>query len=369
MAIITLACVLAMTAGVCGGAAAGVVSIGPVETVALVTTILFVIAAIVVLNMLAWKFFPDSREHRRWRRIIGRATLAIITLSVAILSVPLGITLDSLVWLRSKGASSYVVLRPLDPHCFTHGFVTIGGWNGPQGFRASDLLKLRRFDDITVFHLHGGDIDDATVDLLCAWRGIVFLEMTETRVTDGGIQRLAALRWLRGLNMSGTRVKGETFGQLPPFLINLWLEDTAVNDESLKPLAKLAGLSFLQLSNTDVGDAGVANLAGAAALSTLNLSGTKVTDAALASLGRSNPSIGTLVLQRTRITAAGLTHLRKLPKLQSLDLGGCVMDDEAVAAMVNCRSLKSISLFGTNVTAAGAAQLSEALPDCTVELK
>lgn len=369
MALIALALFLSMFIGVLGGYVAGAVSIVPVTTIPLLTTMLLVIGAIGAINVLVAKLSSVSLEQRRWRRITGRLVVATTTVTVAILSVPLGITLDSLAWLRRKSAATYVQLRPLDYRCFTHGLGGMGGWNAPPGFLSGDLLKLQRFDDIRVFQFHGGDLDDVSLELLCEWRGIVFLDIDKTRITDSGVRKLVALRWMQGLNLNGTQITGATFSHLPPSLRTVWIANTTVNDESLKHLAKLVALNWLDLANTNIGDTGVANLAGVRALARLELSGTQVSDEALASLAQNNPSIGILALRRTRITPDGLNHLSKLPKLDELDLRNCQINDDAIAALTACRSLRSISLSGTNITLTGAGRLREALPNCSVEIE
>jgi hypothetical protein len=130
-----------------------------------------------------------------------------------------------------------------------------------------------------------------------------------------------------------------------------------------KNVALLAGV----FTDTGVGDAGVANLAGMRVLQNLDLSGTNLSDAALASLARNHPSLQWLELRRTRITTAGLAHLAKLPRLLDLDLSDCPIDDDAIPALIGCRSLRMLQLPGTKLTPSGVAHLREALPSCTVD--
>ncbi|MGH7140696.1 MAG: leucine-rich repeat domain-containing protein [Pirellulales bacterium] len=364
LVIVTATTAAATITGVCGGAAVGALSIGPVEPVAVVATILLVIGAVAVLNVLASKRFSSGGEGKPWRRGAGLLALATITLTSAIMSVPLGITLDSRYWLQSRGVSSYMEFRPLDVRCFTYGFGQPGGWDDARRFRADDLQKLCRFDGMVDLRLI--DADDDSLDLMDHWSGLRYLGLSETHITDSGIPHLTALRWLSGLDLSGTRVSGATFAQLPPSLTNLRLARSAVTDESLKHLAKLPWLDALHFTDTRIGDAGVANLAGAIRLQSLDVSGTQVTDAALASIARNHPSVQRIELRRTRITAAGLAHLTASPKLYALVLRDCTIGDEAIEALIRCRSLRTLDLIGTRVTPAGVDHLRDALPDCFV---
>ena len=58
------------------------------------------------------------------------------------------------------------------------------------------------------------------------------------------------------------------------------------------------------------------------------------------------------------LTADGLRHLARLPRLRSLDLGGCSVGNEGMAALGAPASLERIVLSGTRVTDAGVAHLA-----------
>lgn len=366
-AIAVLTCVVPAGFGVCGGAVAGAISPGPVEPVTLCAIVLLVVGATVGVNVFVVRRFPGDSKASSWRRIASRSALAMMTLSVAVGGIPLGVTLESLAWLHSIKSGHGTLLRPLDAASFTRGFCTLTGWGPPNTFRASDLRKLRRFDGITMFSFNRADIRDESLRLFREWPSVLYLDLSETDVTDRGVRDLRGLRFLRDLNLNGTHVTGDCFSQLPPALWTLGLAGTAISDASLAKLAALPTAFRLDLSDTRIGDAGVSNVRGLRVLQWLDLSGTRVTDAALATLAKNQTRLSHLELRGTAITSAGLAHLASLPLLGTLDLSDCALADDAIDELVRCKSLYVLKLTGTKITPAGIARLRKALPNCHVE--
>ncbi|HEX5442663.1 MAG TPA: hypothetical protein VFW87_02490 [Pirellulales bacterium] len=366
VAIITLACVAAVMVGLSSGAAVGAVSSGPVKPVAFIATLLCDGAAVAAISLLLPKFFSLNGEATRLQRIASRLALPTMTLLAVMASIPLGITLESVAWLRRVDGDNHPNLRRLNVSCFTRGLCQFEGWNASPEFRSSDLRKLRRFDGIWHLRLNRGDFDDDSLALVSEWPRLQYLDWNG--VADRRTRRSGGLPWLTAVDLIHTRVTGATFAKLPPSLTELWLTGTPVTDESLKHLSHLSALESLHLGETGIRDAGVANLVGLSALRNLDLSGTKVTDAALASLARNNRSLANLDLKATSITGAGLAHLADLPTLIILDVEGCrLIDDDAIQALARSPSLGLVRLSGTHITRAGATRLSAAMPRCVIE--
>ena len=80
---------------------------------------------------------------------------------------------------------------------------------------------------------------------------------------------------------------------------------------------------------TNVTDSGLVHLKRLTKLELLNLDGTKVTDAGLAHLSGLTRLLG-LDLSNTKITDAGLVHLKELTKLEFLFLKGTKVTDAGV---------------------------------------
>ena len=121
------------------------------------------------------------------------------------------------------------------------------------------------------------------------------LNLSDTQVTDAGLERLKGLIRLRDLNLRETRVTGTGL------------------ERSRKGLAQL---QLLSLGGTQVTDAGVEHCRGLTRLDRLHLVGTKVTE-------------------------VGLEHLQGLTQLRSLDMSGTAVTDAGVEklrkALPNCK--------------------------------
>lgn len=99
-------------------------------------------------------------------------------------------------------------------------------------------------------------------------------------------------------------------------IVWLKLSDTKVSDATLAEVAKLKNLQKLHLEQTSVTDAGLKNLKGLEHLEYLNLYGTAITDAGLAELAGMK-SLKTVYLWQTKVTETGLMNLKKaIPTLE-----------------------------------------------------
>ena len=123
-----------------------------------------------------------------------------------------------------------------------------------------------------------------------------------------------------------------------------WYEEGAVRSRitDLTPLARLTGLTSLDLGSTQVSD--LTPLARLTALTTLNVNGTQVSDltplAGLTNLTR-------LELSGTQVS--DLTPLAGLSALQSLDLGWC-RRLSALTPLARLTGLTTLNLSGTQVS-------------------
>ena len=114
-----------------------------------------------------------------------------------------------------------------------------------------------------------------------------------SRVTDAGLAKLARLKRLRHLDLSGAAITPGGLKALAslPELQRLSLWNVASVDDSAAPyLETLGALTSLDLSNTSIGDATLARLAKMSALRRLYVSETRVTAAGLAAFRAQRPA-------------------------------------------------------------------------------
>ena len=114
-----------------------------------------------------------------------------------------------------------------------------------------------------------------------------------TRITDVGVAKLASLKKLRSLNLSGSVVTGgalKTLAALPNLQrLSLW-NAAGINDESAAAFASLQRVTSLDVSNTGIGDRTLASLATLPHLNRLYISDTAVTTEAIAAFKQQRPS-------------------------------------------------------------------------------
>jgi hypothetical protein len=215
------------------------------------------------------------------------------------------------------------------------------------------------------------------VPLLARLKGFTALTLPDNvAVTDAGLKEIAKLKGLTTLELTCSKVTGAGLKELAPLqgLTYLDFSRTEVGDAGLKEFARLKGLTALYLEGTKVTDRGLRELALLAGLTTLDLACNKeVTDAGLKAIAKLNGLI-TLNLQGTSITDAGLKELAPLKGLTRLNgLTNLYLFDTAVtdAGLKEIAKLKGLTTLtlpepASGVTQAGVAELRKALPNCAI---
>ncbi|MGA2496751.1 MAG: hypothetical protein ABSH20_03360, partial [Tepidisphaeraceae bacterium] len=122
-------------------------------------------------------------------------------------------------------------------------------------------------------------------------------------------------------------------------------------------LAGMKTLCLLDLSATPITDAGLANIKALPQVRQLWLNSTPITDAGLAHVAGLT-RIEELHLASTGVTGGGLGVLRASP-VQTLDLSGVQVGDEAVVSLAAMPALRSVNLRGTRLTSAGLRRLCD----------
>jgi hypothetical protein len=218
--------------------------------------------------------------------------------------------------------------------------------------------------------LRGSKITDATLgklhDSLIELGGIKVLDLSESRITDGGLVHIQDVNF-HELHLVNTQVADrglEILGR-SGVAATLRLDSTQITDAGLAHLKRYPRLYRLDLNHTQVGDTGLAKLKELRGLRGLFLNGTLVTDSGLAEL-RELPNIAWLGLRDSRVSDTGLEHLSGMKRLYHLDLGNTAVSDTGLLNLKGLQSLNWLGLHQTNVTDAGIAGLKRTLPRLTV---
>jgi serine/threonine protein kinase len=187
---------------------------------------------------------------------------------------------------------------------------------------------------------------------------VVEVYLNNTRVDDAGLAYVAQLPSLALLDLVNTEVTDAGLGQLTGLknLRQLRLAGTKVTDAGLTDISRIPSLVSVDLTQTRVGDARLATLAAMKNIQALALARTRVTDAGLAHL-RGREDLRTLDLRDTPVTDAGLAHLAPLAKLEMLDVDGTRVTDAGLAHLAALQRLEYLGLSGLRITDSGLDHL------------
>jgi hypothetical protein len=184
-----------------------------------------------------------------------------------------------------------------------------------QRFTDADAALLPGLPRLEKLIIRGMDISDVGAGYIGCLRGLANLDVSETQITDVGLQRLSQMGtrgdyrlWMaRETGRQSTQIRSDS-SRSSSVLTALRIGGTGITDEGLKHLGGLKSLKSLSLHDTSIGDAGLVHLIGLKRLEHLGLNGTRVTDAGLAQL-KALASLRRLNLEATAVTPEGIERL------------------------------------------------------------
>lgn len=171
-------------------------------------------------------------------------------------------------------------------------------------------------------HAHSaqGALRDELLDDVARLHWLKVLTINDCPVTDAGVAKLAGMRSLSAVALSGTKI----------------------TDAAADTIVTWPNVESLYLDGTGIGDEAVEEISGLGSLRILGLSGTKITDRSMA-------------------------HVAELPGLKWLLIADTAVGDEGAAALCDAANLGRLSAPKTRITDAGKAKLAAALPSLTID--
>ena len=263
---------------------------------------------------------------------------------------------------------------------------TSGG--GPRA--AVDEIQHRYFDDASSCRLEGDRITEATLDVACQLRTLDEVEIFDTRLRPQAIARLgelpnlATLRLLRNAEVGRTGIADivrachrlETFEcdvtglkangldclrQLPRLRVLTLASDVRIDSAlDLDVLKRLPALEELRLEGLVLTASQWRDVGRIGSLRVLDARHTKLTDKPI--VWAVNPAweLDCLLLDNAQIGRRGLEHLTRVRRIRRLSLDWCGgIDDSAMPVLTRIPGLKLVTIYDTDVTAAGIAVLTQ----------
>ena len=133
--------------------------------------------------------------------------------------------------------------------------------------RGQGFFQMRFIKNLKELDLGGSQVSDRWAGNLFHLRGVQFLSLAGTKITDPTLRRMSAFTALTNLN-------------------TLVLSGTKITSRGLENIANLSKLEYLLLDNTGVDNDGIKRLHRLKKLQFIDLSFTKITDECAESLGR-----------------------------------------------------------------------------------
>ena len=188
-------------------------------------------------------------------------------------------------------------------------------------------------------------------------------------IGDTELRELANINGIRKLDLSDSQVTAEGLATVTGLqsLAVLALPQNGIDGSVLASLRDLPALRQLRLIGVSLDDDDVEELARFPKLTSLCLSSCPINDAAVAKVARELPELEHLCLSGTKITGDCLSELSLLGALKDLQLHETAVDDYAIANLPPLPQLQKLSLHGSSVSVAAIDKLRQERPGLEIK--
>lgn len=238
-----------------------------------------------------------------------------------------------------------------------------------------DLLELARMPQLQRLDLSYTRISDQGLAYLKTAPKLVEVNLAYAeKIGDPAHAVIKNWKNLRKLNLRGTVIADETAASAAslPQLEVLDIADTIVGDVGIEALAAAQKLKELSMGNIRMSEVGFQSLRQLTTLSHLDLSGRRhqgpsnISERGIQAIA-SLRQLRVLKLGHTKFPAKSFSELAAMPAIEQLGLEFCPeVSDETLKQIAAWKSLRSVELYGTKVTAAGVEALRKERPDLQV---
>lgn len=248
------------------------------------------------------------------------------------------------------------------------------------------IIALRGVEEV---RMKGSHIDDPAVLPVSGIRSLKRLRLTETRITDAvlekladrgelqllhlqkadaitteGLQYVGKITELKDLSLAGRNVDDSIVTAVAglPKLKKLRLRGTAITGDNFDAIAD-SPVEDLELAETDFSNTGMPAIARMPRLTKLNLWLTKVTDEGLVSLTDMQQLVSLNLDNMPGITDASIDVILTLPKLTFLHLGKTKVTSAGVKRLSSLRELETLHVTNLGIPDDVLDELKNSLPN------
>lgn len=133
------------------------------------------------------------------------------------------------------------------------------------------VSELAKINSLRSIDLGGTKITDESLKSLASLKQLRRLNLRKTGVTDAGLVQLQSNSNLDALDLAYTELTGLGFKGFTAKIVELYLNDTKINDHGVKTITKFNNIQVLDLSGTQITDRSIPELIKLSSLSSLTL--------------------------------------------------------------------------------------------------
>lgn len=211
------------------------------------------------------------------------------------------------------------------------------------------IEHVKKVRNLSALVLQGTNVSDEGVREIATIGSLTGIGLADTPITDTALEHLKQLPNLTSLNINITNISDNGLKHVAvhrSLHTLLASQCDGITDVGLKHLGELTNLEVLELIYIDnFTDAGIADLGKLKKLSRLTLSSPKISDVGLQAICEQFPNLSILALGHAGVTDAGLEHLTKLSNLNTLHLGDTSIDGKG---LIHLKSLAHMEVLLLN---------------------
>lgn len=190
-----------------------------------------------------------------------------------------------------------------------------------------------------------------------------WIEAGNGELTDESLRHVAGLPLLEWLEIGGGSVTPSGVARLKDCteIRRLYLHDIRLGDEALSWVSGLAHLEALSLQKTGITGKVLRQVKAVDSLTVLNLGDNDIVDEDMEQIARFK-GLEVLALQHTKVTGEGLARLKGMAKLNVLNLAHCVIGDGDLEHFTGMPNLRIVHAAGCRISDEAVKALDERLP-------